>query len=65
MYQEHGDREPSMEWEEYEVSGELSLPNSNQNPQPTAKHSQPEVHRSSYKLAYFLIFEKEIFCLLY
>lgn len=47
--QELGDGETGIEWEEYEVSGEHSLPIQNHASSATSKHSPSEVHRSSYK----------------
>lgn len=47
ILQELGDGEVGIEWEEYEISTEQSLPVQGQN--QSAKHNQIEIHRSSYK----------------
>lgn len=47
--QELGDGEAGIEWEEYEVSGDQSLPNHSHSQPVNAKHSPSDVHRSSYK----------------
>ena len=46
---ELGDGEVGIEWEEYEVSEEQSLPALNPSQPSVTRHGQNEVHRSSYK----------------
>ncbi|XP_065213017.1 unconventional myosin-XV isoform X2 [Planococcus citri] len=46
---ELGDGEVGIEWEEYEISAEQSLPVQGQNQSNASKHNQVEIHRSSYK----------------